>query len=169
MKNKIYTSKDWVVWCNSKKEGEEDHRFEHHGKKLFSSYDEKKSKVGDEQEKKGGKKPVRVSVTDQSLESRWKQGNIKMAASKNYANCWVHKDFLYTANNVEMLREAFEASGRKDECQVRVTGIEREYWMGIEIGKLGDYGFQGAVTAGDGSNQKGERMGAGIINLRRKK
>jgi len=58
------TSNDWVVWCNSKKEGEEDHRFEHYGKKLFSSYDEKKSKVGDEQEKKKEKKPVGVSVTD---------------------------------------------------------------------------------------------------------
>jgi len=43
------TSKDWVVWCNSKKEGEEVPRFEHHGKKVFSSYGEKKSKVGDEQ------------------------------------------------------------------------------------------------------------------------
>jgi len=86
------TSKDWVVWCNSKKEGEEDHRFEHHGKKLFSSYDEKKSKVGDEQEKKKKKK------ASQSVRYRswWKQGNIKMAASKNYANCWVHKDFPNT-------------------------------------------------------------------------
>ena len=45
LKKKMNTSKDWVVWCNSKKEGEEDHRFEHHGKKLFSSYDEKKLKV----------------------------------------------------------------------------------------------------------------------------
>ena len=86
-----------------------------------------------------------------------------MAASKNHANCWVHKDFPYTANNVETLREAFEASGGKDECQVRVTGIEREYWMGTEISRLGGYGFQGAVTAGDGSNQKGDKMGAGFI------
>ena len=83
-----------------------------------------------------------------------------MAASKNDANCWVHKDFLYTANNVETLREAFEASGGKVECQVRMTGIEREYCMGTEIGRLGGYGFEGAVTAGDGSNQKGDKMGA---------
>jgi len=41
--------------------------------------------------------------------------------------------------------------------------------MGTEIGKLGGYGFSGAVTAGDGSNQKGNTMGAGFINLRRKK
>ena len=92
-----------------------------------------------------------------------------MSASKNRSNCWVHKDFPYTANNVETLREAFEASGGKHECQVRVTGIEQEDWMGTVIGRLGDYGFHGVVTAGDGSNQKGDKMGAGFINLRRKK
>ena len=108
-KNKMCTSKDWVVWCNSKKEGEEDHRFEHHGEKLFSSYDEKKSKVGDEQ----GKKKKQKAGQSVRYRSWWKQGNMKMAASKNYANCWVHKDFLYTANNVETLREAFGASGEK--------------------------------------------------------
>ena len=122
-------------------------------------------KVGDEQEKKKKRK------AGQSVRYRswWKQGNIKIAASKNHANCWVHKDFHYTANNVETLREAFEASGGKDECQVRVTGIEREFWMGTEIGRLRGYDFQGVVTAGDGSNQKGDKMGAGFINLRRKK
>ena len=64
-----------------------------------------------------------------------------MAASENHATFWVHKDFAHTANSVETLREAFEASGGKDECQVRVVGIEREYWMGTETGRLGGYGF----------------------------
>lgn len=49
------TSKDWVVWCDSKKEREENRRLERHGKKLFSNYDEKKSKVEEKQEKKGKK------------------------------------------------------------------------------------------------------------------
>ena len=57
----------------------------------------------------------------------------------------------------------------KDECQVRLTGIEREYWMGTEIGRLGGYGFRGTVTASDGSNQKGGKMGAGYVNLRRQR
>jgi hypothetical protein len=92
-----------------------------------------------------------------------------MATIENHATCWVHKDFCHTAKNVETLREAFEVSGGKDECQARVTGIEREYWMGTEMDILGGYGFQGAVTAGDGCNQKGDKMGAGFINLRRKK
>jgi len=62
LKNKMSTSKDWVVWCNSKQEGEEDHRFEHHGKKLF--YDEKNRKFETSRKKTRKKKPVRVSVTD---------------------------------------------------------------------------------------------------------
>jgi len=40
--------------------------------------------------------------------------------------------------------------------------------MGTEIGILGGYGFQGQVTAGDGSDKQG-KMGAGYHNLRRKK
>ena len=39
--------------------------------------------------------------------------------------------------------------------------------MGTEIGRLGGYGFQGTVTAGDGSNQKGGGEGAGYVNLRK--
>jgi len=41
--------------------------------------------------------------------------------------------------------------------------------MGTGIGWLGGYGFHGAVPAGYGSNQKGDKMGAVFINLRRKK
>ena len=62
-----------------------------------------------------------------------------------------------------------KASGGKDECQVQLTGIEREYWMGTEIGRLKDYGFRGTVTAGDGCNQKEGKMGAGYVNLRKKR
>jgi len=40
--------------------------------------------------------------------------------------------------------------------------------MGTEIGMLGGFGFQGQVTAGDGSDTQG-KMGAGYKNLRRKK
>jgi len=32
---------------------------------------------------------------------------------------------------------AAKASGGKDECPVRLTGIEREYWMGTEMSRLG--------------------------------
>ena len=66
------------------------------------------------------------------------------------------------------LKKAAGVSGGKDIYQVRLKGRERDYWMGTEIGMLGGYGFQGQVTAGDGSDKKG-KMGAGYNNSRRKK
>ena len=66
------------------------------------------------------------------------------------------------------LKKAAGVSGGKDECQVRLRGRERDYWMGTEIGMLGGYGFQGQVIGGDGSDKQG-KMGAGYNNLRGKK
>jgi len=66
------------------------------------------------------------------------------------------------------LKKAARISGGKDVCQVRLKGREYDYWMGTEIGMLGGYGFQGRVTAGDGSDKQ-SKMGAGYNNLRRKK
>jgi len=66
------------------------------------------------------------------------------------------------------LKKAAGLSGGKDECQVRLKGRERDYWMGTEIGMLGGYEFQGRVTAGDGPDKQG-KMGSGYNNLRRKK
>jgi len=68
------------------------------------------------------------------------------------------------AKQIQALLIAARASGGKGECQMRLIGIEREYW----IGRLGGYSFKGTVTAGDGSNQKGGKMGVGHVNLREK-
>jgi len=67
------------------------------------------------------------------------------------------------------LLTAARASGGKDECQVRLKGIELEYWMGTEIGRLGGYGFRGTVSTGGGSHQEGGEMGAGYVNLRKQR
>jgi len=65
--------------------------------------------------------------------------------------------------------EGVGSEGGKDECQVRLTGIELEYWMGTKIGRLGGNGFPGTIKAGDGSNQKGGKMDAGYVNLLEKR
>jgi len=91
-----------------------------------------------------------------------------MAVSEDHASCWVHKDLTVTAKQFQALLTAARASGGKDECQVRLTGIEWKYWMGTEIGRLGSYSFRGTVTVVDGSNQKGGKQGAGSVNLRKK-
>ena len=73
-----------------------------------------------------------------------------MAVSENHASCWAHNDLTVTTKQIQALLTAARASGGKDEYQVRLTGIEREYWMGTEIGRLGGYGFPGTITACDG-------------------
>ena len=158
---------DWVVWCKSKKGAEEIRPFELSGKEIFSNYDETKSK--EEKNKKNGSKKKAHRGQSVRYRSWWKQGNIKMAVSEDHASCWVHKDLTVTTKQIQALLTAARASGGKDECQVRLKGIERKYWMGTKIGRLGGYGFQGTVTAGDGSNQKGGKMGAGYVNLRKQR
>jgi len=61
-----------------------------------------------------------------------------MTVSENRASCWVHKgsDLTVTTKQIQALLTAARVSGEEDECQVRLTGIEQEYWMGTEIGRL---------------------------------
>jgi len=53
----------------------------------------------------------------------------------------------------------------------RMSSATDRYRAGIldrhrdKIGRLKGYGFRGTVTAGDGSDQKGGRMGAGYVSL----
>ena len=52
---KMGTSKDWVVWCRTKKD-EEQRPFEVDGKEIFSNRSKQaKPKVGEKTDKKGGK------------------------------------------------------------------------------------------------------------------
>ena len=39
----------------------------------------------------------------------------------------------------------------KDECTVKLEGLEKEWWAGTELGFLRAYHFPGHVTASDGS------------------
>jgi len=51
-------SKDWVVWCRSRKKDEEQRPFEADGKEIFSNRSKQanaKAKVGKTLDKKGGK------------------------------------------------------------------------------------------------------------------
>jgi len=111
--------------------------------------------------KNGSKKKAHLG---QSVRYRlwWKRGNIKLALSEDHTSCWVHNDLIVTTKQIQALLIAARASGGKDECQVRLTGVEREHWMGTAIGRLGGYGFRGTVTVSDGSNQTGGGNGSRV-------
>ena len=141
---KMGKSKDWVVWCRSRKKDEEQRPFEVDGKDRSKQAN---PKAGEKTDKKGGKwQSVRWKAW-------WRQGNIKSAVSEEYASCWVHQDCHVADVQKAALKKAVGVSGGKDECQVRLEGREHDYWMGTEVGMLGSYGFQGQVTAGDGSDK----------------
>ena len=166
---KMGKSKDWVVWCRSRKKDKEQRPFEADGKQIFLNRSKHiKAKAGEKMDKEGGQgQSVRWNAW-------WQQSKIKCAVSEEYASCWVHQNCHCEVADEEKaaLKKAAGESGAKDEFQVRLKGRERDYWMGTEVGMLGGYGFQGQVTAGDASDlgQKGQtRMGAGYNNLRRKK
>jgi len=120
-------------------------------KEIFSEGSKQaKPNAGETTDKNGGKgQSVRWKAW-------WRQGNTKCAVSEEYASCWVHQDYHVADEQKAALKKVAGVSRRKDECQVRLKGREHDYWMGTEIGMLGGYGFQGQVTAGDGSDKQGK-------------
>ena len=74
---KMGKSKDWVVWCRSRKKDEKQRPFEVDAKELFSNRSKQaKPKVGEKTQKKEGKgQSVRWKAW-------WRQSNIKCAVSE---------------------------------------------------------------------------------------
>ena len=156
-------SKNWVVWCRSRKKDEEQRLFVANGKEIFSNRSKQiKAKAGEQMDKKEGKgQSVRWKAEQpQTYDAQWAKSMLRVRFTK-----------IAIADEQ---KKTCEESGRsirswlrKDECQVQLQGRKRDYWMSTQIGMLGGYGFQGQVTAVDGSDKKG-KMGAGYNNLRRK-
>ena len=111
---------------------------------IFSNYDEIKSKKV--KEKSGAKREQKeyISRAERTIQVMVEQDNMRMAVSENHASCWVHKDLTVTTKQIRVLLTAARTSDGKDECQVRLTGIEQKCWMGTEINRLEDYGFRGS-------------------------
>jgi ribonuclease HI len=92
----------------------------------------------------------------------WKRGDVAACAHANMS-CWVHQDSILDDDEVlQGLQEAWEQESNKDELTIRLQGLERQYWLGTEAGRLGCYDFPGETWAGDGSAHKGG-MGAGSV------
>ena len=69
----------------------------------------------------------------------WKRGDVEAKLNTVNMTAWVHKecDSIQTGALMK-LQEAWDSSEQKDECIVCLDGLERAYWMGTEIGQLGD-------------------------------
>ena len=82
---------------------------------------------------------------------------------------WVHTECdIMDKDALLRLQGAWENWEQKDECIVNMNELERDYWMGTEVGHLERYGFQGAIFGVDGSCKDGT-MGSGCCNFRGKR
>jgi hypothetical protein len=69
--------------------------------------------------------------------------------------CWVHQDIILDDDKAhQSVKEAWEHKDDKDELKIELQGLERQFWLGTEAGRLGCYDFSGETWAGDGSAQK---------------
>jgi len=108
---KMDKSKDWVVWCRSRKKDQEQRPFEADRKEIFSNCSKQaNAKAGEKIDKKGGKGQ---SVCWTAL---WRQSNIKCAVGEKYASCWVHQDCHLADEDKAALKKTARVSGGKDEC-----------------------------------------------------
>ena len=95
----------------------------------------------------------------------WKTGNVAACICSAGMTAWVHKECTtLDQTSIVNLHQAWDCTEEKDECEVRLTGPERDYWLGSEAGRVGSYEFQGAVFGIDGSNHEGH-MGSGCCRL----
>jgi len=110
-------SKDWLVWCRSKKNDKEQRPFEVDGKWIFLNHSKQaKAQAAEKRDKTGGKgQSVRWKAW-------WRQGNIKCAESNHYAVRWAHHDFDMADKKKTAFKKVAGISGRKDECQVWLKG-----------------------------------------------
>lgn len=172
----VNSRKDWVVWSRTRpRPTEEQERvFVAAGKAVFegkilaaqcdgraeSAEELPDGEMEDEQtgsDRTGGK----------ACRQRgwWKTGNVAASGCPAGMTAWVHRDHcMVDQTAVESLQQAWECTEGKDECSVEMTGLERDYWLGSEAGRIGSYKFQGAVFGIDGSNHGG-CMGSGCCRL----
>ena len=173
----VNSRKDWVVWSRTrpKPTEEKESAFVNVGRAVF----EGKARAAPSKGKaEGAEEPSDEEMEDEEANDEgtrsracrqrgwWKTGNVAASACSVGMTAWVHRDCtMVDQATIESLQQAWECTEEKDECSVEQVGLERDYWLGSEAGRVGSYGFQGAVFGIDGSNHKG-CMGSGCCRLK---
>jgi hypothetical protein len=142
--------------------------FEHVGKAIFCGKVKRRKKehevpgAEDEAEKDAPDNEVDESGRVCRQKGWWKRGDVEAKLNTVNMTAWVHKECdIMEEEALTKLQEAWDSSEQLDECVVRLDDLERAYWMGIEVGQLGGYGFQGV----DGLCKDG-KMGSGCCKFR---
>jgi hypothetical protein len=68
---------------------------------------------------------------------RWKRGDVEAVLNTVNMTAWVHKECgIMDEKALLKTQEAWDNSGRKDDCILRLDESERAYWTGTEVGLL---------------------------------
>ena len=168
--------RDWIVWSRTRpgRKKDEVRGFKTKGKAFFEGRAQKRDE--------NRQSPCEDNMSEDEMEEEhqdqektrgracrqrgwWKRGAIETSVNSAGMTAWVHTEHAEAKQEVlQKLQLAWECGEEKDECEVRLSGLERAYWIGSEVGRIGGYEFQGAVFGIDGSNHKGH-MGAGCCRL----
>jgi len=108
-------SKDWVVWCRSRKKDQKQHPFEADGNEIFSNRSKQtKAKAGPE------RRQIRKEAKGSQCAGKRGGDRATLAASEEYASCWVHQN-CHVAKKKQLSKKRPERRKRR-----MSSAIERE-------------------------------------------
>jgi len=112
-------------------------------------------------EEEGSGNEVSVSGRARRQRGWWKRGVVETKLNTINMTAWVHKECdIMDEDALLRLQTAWNNPQKKDKCSVCLNDLEQNYWQGTEVGRMGGYGFQGAIFSVDGLCNDG-KMGAG--------
>jgi hypothetical protein len=157
----LHKEKGWVIWCKDNPKNKGVQAFREHSRSIFTGRRKESRRDKDSREEApGGQHVTRAR-------SWWKRGDVSACAAQTNMECWVYQDIILDDDKAhQSVKEEWEHEHDKDELKIALQGLERQFWLGTEAGRLGCYDFSGETWAGDGSANNGE-MGAGSVCLQR--
>ena len=168
---RMSTRKDWVVWSRARpiKGDRTPREFEQAGKTFFcwkakcNMKEQGGQEAEEEMEEEGSDNEVNVGGRARRQRGWWKRADIETKLNTVNMTAWVHKECdIMDDDTLFRLQTAWNNLQQKDECSVCLDNLERAYWQGTEVGRMGGYEFQGATFGVDGSC-KDSKMWAGRV------
>ena len=77
-------------------------------------------------------------------------GDVSACAPHVIMECWTHHDVILDVDEANQhLRGAWKQESNKDDLKMDLQGLELQFWLGTEAGRLGRYDFPRETLAGE--------------------
>ena len=85
--------------------------------------------------------------------------DVSACAAHVNMECWAHHNINLSVviinQRYQHLRDAWEQENDKDDLKMDLQGLERQFWLRMEAGRMGCYELPGEIWAGYESAHKG--------------